>query len=79
MTGSRQTQIDLLHKHLGKYPRHGNETNWCEGSASDSLYSHLFEHANDARLQTTILCLLKLEFATHQAQYGRDIQADSML
>ena len=45
----------------------------------DSLYSHLFEHANDARLQTTILCLLELEFAEHQAQYGQDIAPDSML
>jgi transcriptional regulator of acetoin/glycerol metabolism len=45
----------------------------------DSLYSHLFEHANDARLQTTILCLLKLEFAKHLAQYGLDIAPDSML
>ena len=48
MTGSRETQIDLLHKHLSKNPQHGH-MNWHRGSASGEVW-----HADYLRRKTNL-------------------------
>jgi hypothetical protein len=48
MTGSRETQLDLLFKHLFKHPRHGN-SNWHQGSVSGEVW-----HADYLRRKTNL-------------------------
>lgn len=48
MTGSRETRLDLLFKHLFKHPRHGN-SNWHQGSVSGEVW-----HADYLRRKTNL-------------------------